>query len=160
MNIDKLKIIVRNKEVDNAEISTKFSLMEAKKDFISIDDFISFFGISNIMKELFEENLEESELKKSLLYKEYKNIGLNPTNNNYFKVIYRMHKDIGLEICEHIYLYRIVSNLEINKEPLLPWYYIGNKKYIADTWWGKDEEIINDINKLTLVDFIAKYKGI
>ena len=36
---------------------------------------------------------------------------------------------------------------------------MDSKRYIGDAWWTNDDEILNDIKKLLILDFIDKYKG-
>ena len=44
-------------------------------------------------------------------------------------------------------------------EQLFPWVYMDSKKYLGDTWWFDDDEVLNDIQKMHMIDFLEKYKG-
>ena len=65
----------------------------------------------------------------------------------------------GIVIDEHIYLYHYELDMCKQQNEIIPWEYMDSKKYIGDTWWFDDEEIINDIQQLPLTDFLEKYKG-
>ena len=45
------------------------------------------------------------------------------------------------------------------QKEILPWVYMESKKYLGDTWWFDDEEIKKDVQELSLLDFLIKYKG-
>ena len=59
------------------------------------------------------------------------------------------------------YNYKILLNKIYGEvyTSLIPWFYADSKKYLGDTWWEKDFEIINDLKTLSIVDFYKKYKG-
>lgn len=71
-----------------------------------------------------------------------------------------MKAGFGVVIDEHIYLYRYDMQVYNHQKDLIPWMYVESKKYLGDSWWNEDTEIIADLKTLSVVDFCEKYKGI
>ncbi|GAA0741798.1 hypothetical protein [Clostridium oceanicum] len=111
------------------------------------------------MRELFEEEIESEALKDTLIYKKYIEIVDYGKENKYFKIMYKLNDEFCVSIKEHIYLYHLVPMIEINNDMILPCNYVDSKMYIGDTWWQDDEEILGDLKKLSIIDFIKKYKA-
>lgn len=42
---------------------------------------------------------------------------------------------------------------------LVPWRYADSEKYLGDTWWYSDTEILHDLSHLDLLTFLERYKG-
>ena len=36
---------------------------------------------------------------------------------------------------------------------------MGGKKYLGDSWWFGDDEILKDVREMNVVAFLEKYKG-
>lgn len=148
------KIIIRKNVLSLGSLSMALVNLTNKK-YRSIKKLIEDFGYNRLLKEFFNENIETFEsLSKSYneLLKEDK-----MENENFF-VAFKIDEEFGLCLSSNIYLYHIplVDEL-INK--LTPWYYADSKKYLGDTWWESDDEILQSIQKLPVVDFLKKYKG-
>lgn len=74
--------------------------------------------------------------------------------------MYPLTPKYGVVLDSHIYIYKI-SDITMNNPSLdIPWYYAESKKYMGDTWWSDDLEILSDLKSLNVIDFIEKYKGI
>jgi len=43
---------------------------------------------------------------------------------------------------------------------LTPWFYADSKVYLGDTWWVDNAVVINDLSKLSIIDFLKKYRGV
>lgn len=39
------------------------------------------------------------------------------------------------------------------------WAYMSSKKYLGDSWWFDDKEILKDVQKMNTIEFLEKYKG-
>ncbi|MDQ2087847.1 hypothetical protein RBH29_15555 [Herbivorax sp. ANBcel31] len=153
------KIIVRNKVLNKGYTSSNFIRMTADYSFKSFDDFIKEYGLGKIMNELFEEYINSGLLSETVIFKNYKKILLEGRDNEDFKIMYKIDQDFCVSLTENIYIYHIVPPIEIMKEKLIPWNYLDSKIYAGDTWWDDDDTIIKDIKKLSIVDFIKKYKA-
>lgn len=153
------KIIVRNKKTPRAAISSQFNLMVAERDFSNLKEFVSYYGISKIMTELLGESFEEDSLESSILYEKYLEVLESGNDNDYFYIMFKLREDMAVKLTEHISIYHLVAGLSIAGKSLLPWYYSDTKRYIADTWWENDEDILNDLFNMNFVDFMVKYKG-
>ena len=73
--------------------------------------------------------------------------------------MYLFNTEFGITINKNIYLYHFNADSLAMQENILPWKYPDGKKYIGDSWWFEDEEILSDIQKLSFLEFIQKYKG-
>ena len=153
------KIIVRNKTYRIGELVSKLILLTADYDFCSDYDFKNHYGMVVIMKELFDEDVELTDFESTLIYQKYLDITNTGKDNEFFEIMYRVKPDLGVKLSEHIYLHHISNKLEIKGKKILPWECIDSKIYIADTWWESDEDIIDDMNKLSIIEFLSKYKG-
>ena len=76
-----------------------------------------------------------------------------------FARMYQISKTSGLVIDQNIYLYhcdRCPVWVSWNENC---WAYMSSKKYLGDSWWFDDSEILKDIREMNLVAFLEKYKG-
>lgn len=133
--------------------------MTADYSFKSFDDFIKKYGLSKTMDELFEEYINSTSLSETDLFKNYKKTLVEEKENEDFKIMYKIDQEFCVSLTENIYIYHLVPPLEIMKEKLIPWNYVDSKIYAGDTWWEDDDTIIKDLKKLSIVDFIKKYKA-
>ncbi len=153
------KIIIRNKVLKKSYTSSNFIRMTADYSFNSFDEFIKEYGLSKIMDELFEEDISVTLLNETVLFKNYKKVLVKEKENEDFKIMYKIDKDFCVSLTENIYIYHLVPSFEIMNERHIPWNYVDSKIYAGDTWWEDDDTIIKDIKKLSIVDFIKKYKA-
>jgi len=148
------KVVVRNKLVTS--LLSNFIFFNNDKTFNSREEFLNFYGADKVMRAIFKEEETFAFLRKK--YNEYVKSG----DNDYFFEVTLIDDEYGIFISKkssHIYLVHLEPILKINNEKILNWNYCNNKKYIGDTWWSNNEEVINDISRMTMVDFYKKYKG-
>ncbi len=111
-------------------------------------------GKEYILKKIFDE--KEMSYKNLLeLYEQF----TQGQENSLFAWMYILTDDFGIVINEHIYLYHYDLDISNQQKSLFPWEYMDSKRYIGDTWWTNDDEILNDIKALSILDFMDKYKG-
>lgn len=73
--------------------------------------------------------------------------------------MYVLDSGFGVVVNEHIYLCHCNEAIMKQQDEVFPWLYMESKKYIGDTWWFDDKEVIEDITNLPLLKFYEKYKG-
>ena len=119
----------------------------------SINEISEKVGKSRMLQEIFDENI----LSYDQLNNEY--IKFTQTNNSAeFRWMYIVKQNFGLIIDEHITLCRYSPEFG-GKGSGIEWNYVDSIKYIGDTWWFDDNEILDDAKTLCTVDFLEKYKG-
>ena len=150
-------IVIRNKIVNGTKIFLNICDLKDEKEFKNIEGYLSYFGEKYLIESVYEEIIDCEKIKNSQLYNMYLET-INSKNNKYFKNAYKLKKDLALTISEHITIYRIAKDYIVDKERIVPWYYVEKEIYIADSWWETDEDIIHDINTLSFIDFLVKYK--
>jgi len=111
------------------------------------------------MMRLFGEELDCELLEQSTLYQMYISVLESQENNDFFSVLYRLDDEFALELSSNIYLYHLIPQKNDIYTLLVPWLYADGKKYLGDTWWEGDDEIINNIKSLSVVEFLKRYKG-
>ena len=111
-----------------------------------------------------EENLEfliSSVFRETLslgkLQEEYRSF-LRTGKSQYFAWCYRLSSETGVVIDHHITLYHIIPDDVFWQKEFLDWYYPRGSKYLADTWWFDDEEVLQDLIHLSPLSFFEKYK--
>lgn len=152
------KIIYRDKLYKPSQIAMNLALLKEKKQFQLIDEFINYYGIMRIMKDIYDEDINENNLENSLLYNSYIEVCSSEKDNSLFKVAYKIKKDMALRITEHIEICRISNDSFFEDKRVVPWYSIESNIYVADSWWETDEDIIKDFRELSYMDFLVKYK--
>lgn len=100
----------------------------------------------------------EQQLTYDELCAKYQEI-LRGKQNTEFEIMYKINSEFGIVIDEHIYLCRYNEKLFNPQQNVFPWMYIEGKKYIGDAWWFETEEIVADVQNLSLLCFLEKYKG-
>lgn len=153
------KVIVRNKVFRKGELVSKFVMITSEHDFTSLKSFRKHFGDVYIMQELFDETINQDSLNDSLLFKKYEEILENGKDNEMFSMMYKLKNDLVVSLTKHIYLHHVSKELMINNERILPWECIDSKIYVADTWWENDEDILYNLNNMSFIEFMAKYKA-
>ena len=152
------KIIYRDKLYKPSQIAMNLGLLKEKKQFQLIDEFIDYYGIMRIMKDIYDEDINQNNLENSLLYNSYLEVCSSQKDNSLFKVAYKIKKDMALRITEHIEICRISNDSFFEDKRVVPWYTIESNIYVADSWWETDEDIIKDFRELSYMDFLVKYK--
>lgn len=122
-------------------------------------ELVNLFGYKKLMKELLDEDIGEYDnIRGSVLYKNYKDfLKSNENENENFVKIYKLNSKYGVKIGAHIDLYHLIPNKDYLK--IVPWNYAYGQLYIGDAWWESDEEIIENIQKLNIIEFYEYYKG-
>ena len=144
------KVIIRKKVISG--INTE--IIRLSKDNESIEKTIHRLGKEKILKFIFKEDENYNSL-----YLEYENFR-GGRESKYFSWMYLLTPKYGVVLDSNIYIYKI-SDITMNNPSLdIPWYYAESKKYMGDTWWSDDLEILSDLKSLNVIDFIEKYKGI
>ena len=138
------KIIVRKKLLD-------VGVLSMASDSVSFQNRNTEFILKNIFSEA---DASYSELKSS--YNDM--ITCQCRANKYFEYCYRINDEFGLFLDANIYLYHLPKDNKLYSN-IIPWYYADAKKYLGDTWWESDEEILNNIEKFSVIDFLKRYKG-
>ena len=123
------------------------------------------FGFKEVMKSLFNEDIESNTLAESALYQFYSEI-LNKDKekdkcykeNDKFIELYKIDERFALKLDFNIYLYHLVPKDEFYTK-MVPWYYADSEKYLGDTWGEQDDEVIESIQNLSVIDFLKRYKG-
>ena len=146
------KIIVRKKIVIGA--NSRFAMSVADIEFHTLNEYLMHYGKDYVLSELFMEDKETIGKIKDQ-YSEQ----LTTEKSDLFSLMYKVNDDFALLITEHIYLYHLEKQFNIAGESLIDWYYVNSEKYIGDAWWFDDEEILNDIENLSITNFFKKYKG-
>jgi hypothetical protein len=147
-------VIVRNKEITGIE--SNLILLNGNNQFKTREELIDRYGIDEIMKKVFREDVSFEFLKEK--YDEFK----NGTINGYFFTVTKLDSEYGVMVTKdtsHIYLVHLEPLVFIGNNPLVYWYYFNSKKYIGDAWWSNDEEIAKDVEEIPLISFLRKYKG-
>ena len=136
-----------------------------------IENFLQRCGFPMLMEKLFREqtaaqSLEETELYRRFLALQSKVGGrtLDPASqeiqlrqNEDFWEAYVLSDEFAVRLDRNITLYHMPKS-----EPalcLVPWRYADSEKYLGDTWWYSDAEILHDFSHLDLLTFLERYKG-
>lgn len=140
------KIILRRKVVD-ASISRFHNASNCEK--LKRGDVTHDF----ILKEVFEESLALGQLNDE--YKSFARSG----KSNFFAYCYSLSPQYGVVLDSHITIYRFDPEAVQLQKEFFDWVYAEESWYIADTWWFSDEEILSDILRMTMIEFLEKYSG-
>jgi len=81
--------------------------------------------------------------------------------NEEFHVMYRFNDEFAIRLTHHIDLHHLaLSDDEWGiLASIVPWHYVDGCCFLGDTWWETDNEILENINKMTVVNFLKRYKG-
>lgn len=108
-----------------------------------------------LLRQLFR---EPPELSLADLTADYQAAEAGREGRGLFLPAFRVDEEYALSLDQHILLHKLVR-----KEPpygdLVPWYYRYGQRYLGDAWWSSPEEILADLQGLSTVAFLKKYKG-
>ena len=153
------KIVLRNNVLGVGKINSELIRLCGTKKYKDYEALEKDYSFSYIINVLFSENVDSSDFLSSNLHKEYLECKNNNEDTSGFLQTYPISDDFCLHISNNIYLYHLVK-LDNKLYPnFIPWFYADSKKYIGDSWWETDEEIIGKLQSLTLIDFLRHYKG-
>ena len=158
------KIIIRSNVSGRGTVNSAFIRLTDGKTYKSADKLIADYGYPVLMRTLYREIWDSETLETSALYREYLTMsrqsetedGLHTSDD--FMSAYRVHERFAVFLDRNIYLYHLIPKDE-SYTKIIPWYYADSRSYIGDTWWYDDEEILSDIKKLNVLEFLMKYKG-
>lgn len=153
------KILVREKIMPVGHINSSFIELCKGKEYSSLHDFLMDYDSNVIINKLFSEEVTDTSLEYTKLYKLYNLAFESGEDNEFFKVMYQVDDEFAVHLSENIYLYHIATRKEEIYSLVVPWYYVDSKKYIGDTWWEEDSEIIENLKRLSLIEFYKRYKG-
>lgn len=125
----------------------------------TVDKLVKEFGWKQIMLKLFKENIDSDNIEDSSLFKSYKSlIGSEQKENGEFVKAYKINESFAVTLDANIYLFHLFPKGEVYTD-IVPWYYADSKKYLGDTWWETDSEILQNLNELSVIEFLSRYKG-
>ena len=161
------KIIVR-KDILGASyrcVGSSYINLTGGVKFRTIKNLLENFKFNFLMKSLFDEEFDNEDLSKSSLYQSYSELikekeegDRRCKKNEKFVEMYKINEEFALSIDNNIYLYNLISKKEVYTK-LVPWYYSDSKMYFGDCWGEVDEEIVQNIQKLSVIQFLQRYKG-
>ena len=144
------KIVIRNKVVRC--ISSK--LIYHAKDRESFYEEMRRLGTAQVLKEIYQDDVDPD-----VLGREYHRF-LDGSSSDYFRWMYIVDEKFGVVLDAHIDLYKFDSQIAELQKERIPWIYPESKKYLGETWWFEDDEILEDLKKLPVIEFLDKYRGI
>lgn len=144
------RIIIRTKTV----VGIASKVISECDDNDTLRDLVSKHGEDYVLEKIFD----ECALSYDSLLKDYENFK-NGEKSLSFEWMYIIDSKYGITINEHISLYCNSGKAIEVQDSVFPWKYMESSKYIGDSWWFDDEEIIRDIQQLSLLAFLEKYKG-
>lgn len=155
------RIIVRNKLLFPGSVrSNAISLFHE-----SVEELLpaSIEGMSaqTILRELFEDEIETCDIPSSMLYQKFLSTKSSFMENEEFHVMYRFNDEFAIRLTHHIDIHHLaLSDDEWGiLASIVPWHYVDSCCFLGDTWWETDNEILENINKMTVVNFLKRYKG-
>lgn len=122
-------------------------------DYTSLKDLADNKGDEYVIKKVCEDTLSFDELRKD--FERF----LREGSSELFTYAVQLNENYAVSVNSNIYLYRFSPDDIREQQAVFKWHYASVRKYIGDTWWYSDEEIIADIQKLSLLEFWDKYKG-
>lgn len=148
--IDLKEILIRNKCVPNIS-SHMIRLYEETE----LKTLVLKFGEDHILKTIFGEEKSFKYLQEHL-----HNIHDTEENKNeLFSKMFLLNDECGVVIDSHIYLHHFNSDMISQQTALWNWGYTETRKYLGDIWWFSPEEVLDDLQNLSTVSFMCKYKG-
>ena len=111
-------------------------------------------GTAQVLKEIYQDDVDPD-----VLGREYHRF-LDGSSSDYFRWMYIVDEKFGVVLDAHIDLYKFDSQIAELQKERIPWIYPESKKYLGDTWWFEDDEILEDLKKLPVIEFLDKYRGI
>ena len=146
-------------------LGSSFINFTGGKKYTNTDSLVKDFGLKNIMKKLYNEDLDNNNLFKSSLYQSYSELLTEKEvedreykENDKCIELYKVDDEFALQIDFNIFLYHLIPQKEFYTK-IVPWYYADSKMYFGDSWGEQDEEIIENIQNLSLINFLKRYKG-
>ena len=157
------KIIIRNKLMRPGVVSNyyhKIVFRELAKDdvYTSKEELIKDYGLVNLVKKLFEEDVDAVDLESSSIYKSYLSVMQSEKDNDDFKIAYKFRSNYAVHFSGHIYLYHLIP-VDPGYSDALPWFYVDGELFIGHVWLESPKETLDDLDKMPMLDFLEKYHG-
>ncbi len=159
------KVIVRKDLLGPQKPCVNFLHLTKGRKYTTAEKFIRKFGLQNAVKTLFQDDVDSNDLKCSSLYQSYSSLEKqNPIEGKWYREnekfieLYKIDDEFALQLDFNIYLYHLIEKKEFYTK-IVPWYYADSKLYCGDCWGESDEEIIRNMQTLTFVQFLKRYKG-
>lgn len=151
-------IIIRKKTYEIGYVNSAFIEFQKGRSCLSCDALVKKFGWRKVMLSLFKECIDD-DFEKSSLIKSYQSLLKceNLDNEDFIKA-YKINDRFAIYADASIYLFHLFPKGEVCTD-IVPWYCTDGQVYLGDTWWEKNEEILSDIQSMSLIDFYTKYKG-
>lgn len=144
-----VKYVIRTKTVP----CVSSNLRMADPDCRCLREYMDQYGRASLLHHVFAEDIGFAELENA--YDDF----LEKGKSELFSWMYQLDSGWGVVIDEHIALCRFDHRLREEQLQLLRWMYVDSQLYIGDTWWFEPQEILNDLNQMTMMRFFEKYKG-
>lgn len=155
------KIIVRNKVLFPGSVgSATINLFhESPRELLPA----SIKGVSaqTILRELFGDEIETCDIPSSKLYQKFLSAKSSFMENEEFHVMYRFNDEFAIRLTHHIDLHHLAL-LEDEwgiLASIVPWHYVDGYCFLGDTGWETDNEVLENIHKMPVVEFLKRYKG-
>ena len=152
------KIIVREKILNLGQANSAYINLCNKNEYDTVEKFLKDYNVKTALSQIFGEEINCEPIEASKLFQTYLSVKNTQTENADFNICYSLDDEFAVHISQHIYLYHLVPKHGEIYTQLTPWFYADSKKYLGDTWWEEDEQVIDDLKKLPLISFYKKYK--
>lgn len=155
------KIIVRNKVLHlGYVISASINFFHEPLEEL-LPASIKGISTQTILKELFQDEIETHDIPSSKLYQKYLSAKSGLVDNEEFYMMYRFNDRFAIHLTHHIDLYHLaVPDDEWGiLASLIPWHYVDSCRFLGDTGWETDDEILENMNKMPVIEFLKQYKG-
>mgnify|MGYP006956036617 CR=1 FL=1 len=152
-------IVIRKKAYALGQVDSEFIRLNNEKAYSSQKKFVQDFGWKKIMSSLYDEAIDSDILTSCSLFNSYKTFlsGSDSMNADFFKA-YQINDIFAVSMGASIYLFYLIPKGEIYTD-IVPWYCADGQVYLGDTWWEQDDEILHNLQSLSVVDFLERYKG-
>ena len=150
-------IILRKNILELGYVNSAYISFREKT--ITVNKLVEKFGWKQLMLKLFKENIDSDNVEDSSLFRSYNSlIGSEQKENGEFVKAYKINESFAVTLDANIYLFHLFPKGEVYTD-IVPWYYADSKKYLGDTWWETDAEILQNLNELSVIEFLSRYKG-
>lgn len=126
---------------------------DPRSNYMSLKDIVNDKGYEYVIKNVCEETFSFS-----VLCEEFERF-LKDGTSELFTYAVQLNEKYAVSFDSNIHLYRFSPEDILEQQAVFKWHYAPVRKYIGDTWWYNDSEIIADIQQMSLVEFLEKYKG-
>ena len=164
-------VILRKNILPPGWLNSTWSELTGGKKIKNIENFLQSRDFPMLMETLFREQTTARSLEETELYRQFlalqSEVGgrtLDPVSqeiqllqNEDFWEAYVLNEEFAVRLDRNITLYHMPT--KESALGLVPWRYADSEKYLGDTWWYSDAEILHDMSHLDLLSFLARYKG-